>query len=155
MSKPAKPAILVIDDELDVVRLLKVVLEMGGMTVHTALGGQEAVGVSRQHPEIDLAIIDVLMPNWDGPAVLKALRHINPRIRCCFATGMIDGRARQWADMGVVRVFQKPFHLASLAELVFELAVTRPEPSRIGQSMPAERRRMRFPRQQILASKPS
>jgi CheY-like chemotaxis protein len=136
---PARPVILVVDDEQDVVTLLQLVLEQGGMSVQTAHSGPEAIAVCRQHPEICLAFIDVFMPHWDGPAVFKALRHINPRIRCCFATGMVDSRARDWTDLGVSRVFQKPFDLASLAESVFELATKQPEPQAIGQSLSPRR----------------
>jgi hypothetical protein len=66
-------------------------------------------------------------------AVFKAIRHINHRIRCCFATGRVDARASAWADMGMVRLFEKP-HLASLTESVYELATVQPEPPRIGQA---------------------
>jgi CheY-like chemotaxis protein len=124
----ARPVILVVDDDPDIVALLQAVLEQGGMTVLTALGGPEAIALCREHPEISLAVIDICMPLWDGPAVFKALRRINPGIRGCLTTGMADTRASDWADLGAVRVFEKPYHLASLAESVFELATAQLEP---------------------------
>ncbi len=65
--------ILVVDDDKNTRLLLKAVLESANYTVSTATDGIEALSVmDREH--IDLAIIDVMMPNMDGYELTKALR---------------------------------------------------------------------------------
>jgi len=129
---PTKPVILVVDDERAILTILQTVLENHGMEVLTALSGPEAIAVCRLHSEIILALIDVCMPYCDGPTVFKALRQIHPGLRCYFATGMDDSHISEWVNMGVVSVFLKPFQFASLAESLFELATSQPEPSSVG-----------------------
>jgi len=64
--------ILVVDDERDILDLLKYNLEKEGYTVRLAQNGAEAVVAARHHP--DLCILDVMMPEMDGWEVCKALR---------------------------------------------------------------------------------
>ena len=65
--------ILVVDDDKNTRLLLKAVLEGANYTVSTASDGVEALSVmDKEH--IDLAIIDVMMPNMDGYELTKSLR---------------------------------------------------------------------------------
>lgn len=65
--------ILVVDDDKNTRLLLKAVLESSNYTVSTATDGIEALAVmDKEH--IDLAIIDVMMPNMDGYELTKSLR---------------------------------------------------------------------------------
>src|SRR5205807_1556492 len=110
MSEHSKPVILIVDDEPDIVTILQAGLRLSGFVVHTAVGGAEAVVVYRQHPEIDLVLLDVRMAGMNGPATLKALRRTNAAVRCCFICGYSDDELeRQWEDQGVLMAFIKPF----------------------------------------------
>ena len=64
--------ILVVDDERDILELLKYNLEKEGYRVLTAHNGKEALRVVKQHP--DLVVLDVMMPELDGWEVCKAIR---------------------------------------------------------------------------------
>jgi len=65
--------ILVVDDDKNTRLLLKAVLEGANYTVSTACDGVEALSVmDKEH--IDLAIVDVMMPNMDGYELTKSLR---------------------------------------------------------------------------------
>jgi len=64
--------ILVVDDEPQIVRLVRAYLEQAGFRVVTAPDGQEALHVAR-HEKPDLVVLDVLMPRMDG---LEFTRHI-------------------------------------------------------------------------------
>lgn len=65
--------ILVVDDEKDVVELLKFLLEKDGYTVITAFNGREALDVIHgQRP--DLVLLDVMMPEMDGYTVQTKLQ---------------------------------------------------------------------------------
>ena len=69
----SKKKILVIDDELNVVNMLKMNLEAEGYDVITAFNGSE--GLSRVHAgPPDLVICDVMMPEMDGFEVCRRIR---------------------------------------------------------------------------------
>ena len=66
------PTILVVDDEKDILELLKYNLEKDGYRVLTARNGREALKLARQNPE--LVVLDIMMPELDGWEVCKAIR---------------------------------------------------------------------------------
>jgi two-component system KDP operon response regulator KdpE len=68
-----KPNALVIDDELQIRRLLRVCLEAKGYRVSEAASGQEGITQAAQYPP-DVVILDLGLPDMDGVAVLKRLR---------------------------------------------------------------------------------
>jgi two-component system KDP operon response regulator KdpE len=73
-STPAlKPTVLVIDDEVQIRRLLRACLEGNGYRVLEAATGQEGVSTAAQHPP-DIVILDLGLPDMEGVAVLKRLR---------------------------------------------------------------------------------
>ncbi len=65
--------ILVVDDDPDIVTLVKTILEREGFGVQTAYNGLEVFSrLEEQKP--DLIILDIMMPQMDGMAVLNALK---------------------------------------------------------------------------------
>jgi two-component system, OmpR family, KDP operon response regulator KdpE len=68
-----KPAVLVIDDELQIRRLLRVCLEANGYRVLEAATGQEGITEAAQRAP-DVVILDLGLPDLDGVTVLKRLR---------------------------------------------------------------------------------
>ena len=68
-----KPTVLVIDDELQIRRLLRVCLEANGYRVVEAATGQDGIVQAAQHPP-DVVLLDLGLPDMDGVAVLKRLR---------------------------------------------------------------------------------
>lgn len=65
--------IFVVDDEPDVVGLLKTVLELEGFRVSTATEGRTALAQILADPP-DLLVLDLMMPDMDGMELLKLLR---------------------------------------------------------------------------------
>lgn len=65
--------ILIVDDEADLVQLLKYNLEQEGFETRTAYSGNEGLKAAREH-EPDLIILDVMMPGLDGLQVCRILR---------------------------------------------------------------------------------
>jgi two-component system KDP operon response regulator KdpE len=68
-----KPTVLVVDDELQIRRLLRVCLEGNGYRVLEAATGQEGLTQAAQHPP-DVVLLDLGLPDMEGVAVLKRLR---------------------------------------------------------------------------------
>ena len=75
MNEPStvKPTVLVIDDELQIRRLLRVCLESNNYRVLEASSGQEGLAAAAQHRP-DVVVLDLGLPDLDGVAVLKRLR---------------------------------------------------------------------------------
>src|ERR1019366_3296271 len=73
MSSPLKSTALVIDDELQMRRLLRVCLEANGYRVSEAATGKDGIAEAAQHPP-DVVLLDLGLPDMDGVAVLKRLR---------------------------------------------------------------------------------
>jgi adenylate cyclase len=72
VSEPG--TILVVDDLPQNIRLLEAVLAPRGHTVVPAASGREALARLRATPEIDLVLLDIVMPEMDGYAVCRAVR---------------------------------------------------------------------------------
>ena len=65
--------ILVVDDELDIVKVVRAYLEQSGFRVITATDGQQALAVFR-HERPDLIVLDLNLPKMDGLEVCRAIR---------------------------------------------------------------------------------
>ncbi len=71
-SEPSEINILVVDDEEDVVEVVSHFLESEGYSVHRAYDGEEAL--EKITSEIDLILLDIMLPGIDGYEVCKRLR---------------------------------------------------------------------------------
>ena len=71
-SEPSDIHILVVDDEEDVVEVVSHFLEQEGYTVHKAYDGEEAL--TKATPDIDLILLDIMLPGVDGYEVCRRLR---------------------------------------------------------------------------------
>ncbi len=70
---PVSPRVLVVDDEPANVRLLEAILTPRGYDVGTASSGEEALTALDQH-DVDLVLLDILMPGMDGYEVCRVIR---------------------------------------------------------------------------------
>lgn len=112
--------ILVVDDEEVVRKLTREMLHREGYDVVTVAGAREATTWYRAHSrEVDLVIIDMVMPGIDGLECFKALREIDPNVRAILSTGYgLDGHAQDALDAGMVGYVQKPYHTQDLITAV-------------------------------------
>ncbi len=69
----AQSKILIVDDDLDIRRVLRLLLQ-GLYAVQEAAGGEEAVRLIQEQKDTDLIILDVMMPGMDGYETCDALR---------------------------------------------------------------------------------
>jgi len=115
--------ILLVEDE-DAVRLGSVrALQSRGYTVLEASSGVGALEiVSQAQGRIDLIVSDVVMPEMDGPTLLKELRASYPQIKFIFVSGYAeDAFAKNLPEDAHFAFLPKPFSLKQLAEKVKEM----------------------------------
>jgi CheY-like chemotaxis protein len=112
--------ILIIDDEEIVCTVASVMLKDLGYGVTSYLDGQEAVEYYKEHcNEIDLVMLDMMMPGMGGGECFRLLREINPAVRVVLTTGYgLDGMAQELLDEGVIECVQKPYIVADLSKIV-------------------------------------
>lgn len=67
------PNILIADDEKEIVRLLRIYLETDDVTVFEANDGAQALDILERN-DVDLALVDIMMPKIDGYQVIKKIR---------------------------------------------------------------------------------
>ncbi|MCX5856105.1 MAG: response regulator, partial [Deltaproteobacteria bacterium] len=115
--------ILLVDDEKTVLEVNKEMLEFLGYPVYAAGNGQEAVAVyMEKSEEIDLVILDMIMPGISGGETFDRLREINSDIRVILSSGYsIEGEAQEILSRGCNGFLQKPFQLEKLSRKVREV----------------------------------
>ncbi|MEG1536325.1 MAG: response regulator transcription factor, partial [Clostridia bacterium] len=69
-----KNKILIIEDDIDIVNILQLYLESDGYIVEQVYDGESALEYLTAHDDIDLAIMDIMLPRLDGYQLLKKLR---------------------------------------------------------------------------------
>ena len=119
-----KKNILIVDDEKDILFVLKKRLTSMGYSVTAVSNSQEALDVALANPP-DLAILDVLMPGMDGGQVAQKFQE-NERTRhipVIFVTGMFpkrqDDESGRIVDGKIM--FSKPFNLEALFSEIHRL----------------------------------
>ena len=112
--------VMVVDDEAINISVMKEMLEMLHYRVLPVGSGQEAVAVYMEKgKEIDLVILDMIMPGINGGRTFDILREINPDVAVILASGYsADGEARTILNRGCLGFIQKPFHLQELSRKV-------------------------------------
>jgi CheY-like chemotaxis protein len=112
--------ILVVDDEASIVGITKQTLEAFGYRVVTAEDGAQAIAIfAGQRGEIAAVITDMMMPIMDGPALIAALRRIEPGIRIIASSGLeANGRAVRAVNAGVKHFLQKPYSADAMLRML-------------------------------------
>lgn len=112
--------VLLVDDEAEILEIGKKLMEGLGYRVITAGGGQEAIDLYQQRTrEIDLVMLDMIMPGVSGGEAYDRMRVINPSIKVLLCSGYsLNGEAKAILDRGCQGFIQKPFTLAEISKRV-------------------------------------
>ncbi len=115
--------VLVVDDEPLVRKLTCCVLERDGFGVLTAADGEEALAVYRDHAaEIDLVLLDYMMPKLNGLQVFQALQKMDRNVRVIFSSGYtMDSDSDQLLATGARAFVPKPYRPEQLLKVVREV----------------------------------
>jgi len=115
---PAKPHVLVVDDDAGIRETMSDILGLEGYRVATASGGREAVALcAKQH--YDFALLDIRMPDMNGVETLREIKRVDPAVRAIMITGYDVGTlAMEAMDAGAEAVFRKPLDVASFLPLL-------------------------------------
>lgn len=102
--------ILIVDDDKDIVELLSIYVKNEGYDVEKAYNGKEAITKINTNPDIDLMILDVMMPQLDGMAVVRAVRK-DSQIPILMLSAKTDDRDKiQGLVQGAEDYVTKPFN---------------------------------------------
>jgi len=125
---PKEPTlkILCVDDEINILRLLKRLFYGEPFQVLTATSGREALDILRHTANIGLIISDQRMPEMSGSEFLEAAKSIAPDIPRVILTGYADSQAVEDAKSkgGVSYVLYKPWKDTELQQIVRDLLRT-------------------------------
>lgn len=119
----AGETVMVVEDEPDLLELMREILELHGYTVLKARDGAEALEVSRAHRgPLHLVLTDVALPKLGVRALLRELLHERPGIRALYVSGHAEDHiARTLGPLHETDLLRKPFAVGVLADKVREI----------------------------------
>jgi PAS domain S-box-containing protein len=120
---PTQRLILVVEDNMDVLKITSSMLESIGYQTITATSGDEAILVIKERDDIDLLLSDVMLPgNLNGPSLAQQAVLIRPRLKVLFNSGYAEQAQQNSGLLGKhVQIISKPFRKMQLAAKIEEI----------------------------------
>jgi CheY-like chemotaxis protein len=118
--------VLIVDDEENQRRTLSIGLRLEGFEVLVAGSSPEALQIlAAASPQVDLALIDLMMPGINGLELARQMRSLFPGVRVVLSSAYhLSARQVERADCGAIGFVPKPYRLAELSS--FLRAKTKP-----------------------------
>jgi CheY-like chemotaxis protein len=115
--RKGRETVLLIDDEDMIIDVGCGLLGELGYSVITARSGQDALDIYRERQaDIDIVVMDMIMPGMGGGETFDRLRQINPHVKVLLSSGYsINGQASQIIERGCNGFIQKPFNMKQLS----------------------------------------
>jgi CheY-like chemotaxis protein len=112
--------LLVVDDDDNILEVMKEMLEHMGYHVALAKSGREAIDtVKRTNKKISLILLDVVMPDMDGRATYSILETLDPELKVLVISGYpAEGCPADILRNGCEGFLQKPFGLVELSRKI-------------------------------------
>jgi signal transduction histidine kinase/CheY-like chemotaxis protein/HAMP domain-containing protein len=130
---------LIVDDDFRNIFALTTLLERGGLAVVSAESGDEGVALLKRTPDIDIVLVDIMMPVTDGYATMRAMRKLPDcaALPILAVTANVDaGQRQRCIDAGASAYVPKPVDTTELLLLLDEwlpsTAVTAPSNGFLG-----------------------
>jgi len=114
----AMETVLLVDDEVVIINVVKSILEGMGYNVLIARCGEDAIEVYKKNgQEIDLVLLDMSMPSMGGSETYDSLKDVNPDVKVLLTSGYsIDGQASEILERGCDGFIEKPFTINELSQ---------------------------------------
>lgn len=123
--------ILVVDDDLNMLRSMEFILEAADFRVTTGRNGKdglEKILTARGHQAVDLLITDVQMPGLTGVQLIDELQRLNIALPLLVITAYGDQKLKsELARRGCPHCLDKPFNDEKLLQEVFRILGANPE----------------------------
>jgi two-component system, cell cycle sensor histidine kinase and response regulator CckA len=123
-TRTSGETILVVDDEAFIRDIARTALQTCGYRVLLAADGLEAVEVfRREHEQIRLVVLDLVMPRMSGGEALVEMLAIDPEVRVLISTGFADQPFEPPQRDRIVGLMRKPYRPSELVQTVRALLV--------------------------------
>lgn len=111
--------ILIVDDEVEICKILKKSLSADKHKVKTSSKGQEALEwIKKEY--FDVIFLDILMPGISGVEILEEIKKVSPNTKIIMMTGKKIERdfVKKMKDKGAWGCIQKPFKLEEIEKIL-------------------------------------
>ncbi|MBM3423487.1 MAG: polysaccharide biosynthesis protein [Chlorobi bacterium] len=110
-------SVLIVEDDNATSKLLKHILKGSHVEIHQATNGMEAVELVREHPELSMVLMDLIMPQMDGFEATVRIRQLRPDLPVIIQTAHGDDKNRTKAmEAGCSGFLAKPVAIDQLLE---------------------------------------
>jgi PAS domain S-box-containing protein len=118
-----RETVLIVDDEDQVIEVTRQMLGLMGYNVLTARSGAEAIEVFTRHRRnIDLLILDMIMPDMDGGTTFDHIKKIDADVKVLLSSGYsLRGEAEKILGRGCRGFVQKPFSMEQISRKIREV----------------------------------
>lgn len=115
--------VLLVDDEQRILNVGRTICKALGYTVFTAASGKEALKIyAEKKNDINIVVLDMIMPGMDGLDVFMALKKLNPDIKVLLSTGYaIDENAQEMLRQGCKGYILKPYSVVDFSHKLREI----------------------------------
>ena len=118
MADTKERVILVVDDNPDHRKALRIILESGGYSVVECESGKGAL-TAIEKKTFDLVVLDLSMPDVDGFDVLRVVRSKHPELKVMVVSGFLQGSMNKAAkQLGAIVTLDKDLAADSLLPVV-------------------------------------
>lgn len=112
--------ILIVDDDPEILSTLREILEVNGYSVRTAADGAGGIAVVRETP-FRIALLDIKLPDMEGPDLLAMIRKSRPATKCIMVTGFASlENAVKSLNSGASAYVMKPVNPKNLLDTIHE-----------------------------------
>jgi len=119
-AHPSGGTILLVDDDEILIGVIREILETAGYRVLTACSGREAIEIyDAWEGDIDLVMLDMIMPGIGGAETFRALKKMDPRVSVIIISGYsLPDEVRELLAQGCRGFLQKPFLIPELFQKI-------------------------------------
>lgn len=122
IDKLYKPVVLITDDDENFTISLQETMRKEGYNVDIAFDGKKTIEKIKENSEIDIILLDVKMPEFDGIQTFEEIKKINPMITVIMMTGYsVSEMLERALNDGAYTCIYKPFDIGKIVNTIKEI----------------------------------